>query len=82
LAWQFDRPDLKRGMVAVFRRPESPFETARFALHALEPSARYRISGVGAEPVETTGEELSNAGLPVTLADRPAARVVLYERIR
>lgn len=82
MAWQFDRPDLKRGMVQAFRRPESPFETARFSLHALESSARYRISGVDAEPVEANGTELMNEGLPVTLTDRPAARIIFYEQVR
>ena len=36
MAWQFDRPELGEGMVQVFRRAESPYESARFRLRGLE----------------------------------------------
>ena len=37
IAYQFHRLDLDEGMVLVFRRPESPYTSAEFALHGLDP---------------------------------------------
>ncbi len=35
LAWQFDRPRTREGVVQPFRRGESPFEPGRFKLNTL-----------------------------------------------
>ena len=37
MAYQLDRPDLGEGLVVALRRPESPYESARFPLRGLEP---------------------------------------------
>jgi len=34
MAWQFDRPEAGEGMVQVFRRADSPFDSAHLKLHA------------------------------------------------
>ena len=81
LAWQFDRPDLGQGMVQVFRRQESIYESARLRLHGLQPDAKYIHSNLDSpSEVEMTGKELADEGLPVTIADRPGAIVVTYRR--
>ncbi|MGB9623488.1 MAG: GH36 C-terminal domain-containing protein, partial [Phycisphaerae bacterium] len=81
MAWQFDCPDLGQGVVQVFRRPGSPYETARFRLRALAPDARYTVTDLDAgEPKEMSGRELLDPGLPVAAPQRPAARVITYRR--
>jgi alpha-galactosidase len=81
IAWQFDRPDLGEGMVQAFRRGESVYETARFRLRGLEPDARYAVTDLDAgAPVEMTGRELMEGGLPVTIKGRPGAVVIAYKR--
>ena len=81
LAWQFDRPDLGEGLVQVFRRADSPFESARLRLRGLEPGAVYRIINLDApdRPVEMAGQELLTVGLPVTVPEARQAVVFLYQ---
>ena len=74
MAWQFDRPDLGEGVVQVFRRPNSIYESARFKLRGLDPEARYSVSGE-----VRTGKELMETGLLVTLSNQPDSAMVIYK---
>jgi alpha-galactosidase len=81
MAWQFDRPEQGMGLVQVFRREDSPYESARFRLRNLDPEATYEISCFGLHPSRRlSGRELIEQGLPVTLSERPQAAVILYRR--
>ena len=81
IAWQFDRPDLGEGMVQAFRRANSPYESARFRLSALDPAARYRLKNVDLPGVtEVAGRELMDTGLPVSIKDRPGAAIITYKK--
>ena len=82
MAWQFDRPDLGEGMVQVFRREESPFETARFKLHGLDAAAKYEVENLDGGKEIRTGRELMEAGLAVTINQQPAALVFAYKRVK
>ena len=74
MAWQFDRPEQGRGMIQAFRRGESPYESARFSLHGLEPDARYVISNIDSgQSRKMTGRELTAPGLSVDGADTARA---------
>jgi Glycosyl hydrolase family 36 C-terminal domain len=78
--WQFDRPDLGSGVFQVFRREFSPSESARFALHGLEAEAQYDVTEADTGSIiQASGRELMDKGLPVRIAERPAA-VLLCER--
>jgi alpha-galactosidase len=82
MAWQFDRPDLGEGMVQVFRRAGSAYETARFQLRGLVPEASYEVRDLdAAAPLKFTGRELAEAGLPVSIKDRPGALTITYKRL-
>ena len=83
LAWQFDRPDTGEGMVQAFRRPQSPFESARLKLYGLDEEARYAVRDLD-QPLETetTGRELTESGLPVSIPQRPGAVMITYRRIK
>lgn len=83
MAWQFDRPGKGQGMVQAFRRPGSPFESARFRLRGLDRGARYTVENVnGGAAATLTGRELAEAGLPVHIETSPGAAVMVYRRIR
>jgi alpha-galactosidase len=83
MAWQFDRPDLGQGMVQVFRRDKSDYESARVKLHALEPDARYTLTNVDAAgATEMTGRELMADGLAIAIKDRPGAVVITYRKAK
>jgi alpha-galactosidase len=82
MAWQFDRPEAGEGIVQVFRRENSPYESARFRLESLDPEARYVVRRLD-EPEtrrEYSGRELLETGLLVALTGRPDATVLLYAR--
>ena len=82
LAWQFDDPAEGQGMIQAFRRAESPFETARFPLRGLTPSARYTIEDLDSGRVlKRTGKELTESGLEVAVRNNPGVTILVYRRI-
>jgi len=73
--------DMKQGMFLVFRRPESPYLSARLKLGGLNPQARYELTFEDTGVKRTfTGEELSN-GLKVTIEDAPGSLLVTYRQL-
>jgi alpha-galactosidase len=83
LAWQFDRSDTGEGMVQAFRRPQSPFESARLKLRGLDPEARYMVRDLDQpQGTATTGRELTESGLLVSIKQRPGAVVITYRRTK
>jgi alpha-galactosidase len=88
MAWQFDNPaeDTGRaeseGVIQAFRRPESPFEMARFELRGLKASATYSMRDLdtGMES-RHTGKELMETGLEVVVRKRPGVAILAYRRV-
>jgi len=81
MAWQFDRPDLAEGLVQVFRRASSPYETARLKLHGLEPDATYDLADADTKAVRSLpGADLMNAGLEVAMKKQLDAAVFVYRK--
>jgi len=83
MAWQFDLPEKGEGMVQVFRRDKSVYESARFKLSGLDPSARYQITNLDSGEAKTlSGRELIEKGLPVSVSDQPGDTVLTYSRVQ
>jgi alpha-galactosidase len=81
MAWQFDRSDSGEGVIQTFRRPESPFESARFKLRGLHPRARYTLRDLDeSQQTQMTGKELMDSGLLVSIKERPGAALITYLR--
>lgn len=80
IAWQYDRPESGTGVVQVFCRPSSIYESARFKLRGLKPGATYLVTDVdGVLPQkEMPGRELQERGLLVTAPQSPSAIVLTY----
>lgn len=80
MAWQFDLPDQRRGMVQVFRRAGSNYEAARFKLRNLDPAASYLITDLDEPdaPQRLSGRELLAGGLLVAIPRQPSARIITY----
>jgi alpha-galactosidase len=79
VAWQFDRPEAGAGMVQVFRRQNSPYETARLPLRGLDANRRYRLKTLEADTTwELPGRELLEKGLAVTLPAKASATTITY----
>ena len=72
MGWQFDRPEKGDGMVQAFRRPDSPFESARFLLRGLDADAQYSAASIDSpDEAVYSGRELLERGLPVRSRSAP-----------
>lgn len=84
-AWsaaQFHRPEQNDGIIQVFRRGNSPYETALFQLGGLSPACSYVITDADTG-VSTThsGAELLEKGLSLTVKERRKAKLYFYTAI-
>jgi len=81
MAWQFDLPEKGEGMVQVFRRDKSVYESARFKLVGLDPGAHYAVTNLDSGERKTiSGRELTEKGLTVSVPDQPGDAVITYSR--
>ena len=83
LAWQFDGPEAGQGMVQVFRRANSIYESARVKLRGLDAKARYVVTDLDKPDGtrEFTGAELAERGVLVTAPVQPSAMVITYRKV-
>ena len=81
MGYELNRPETGKGLVVVLRRPDSPFESARFPLRGLDEGASYRITNLDAKTqVTCPGHELLKAGLEVAIKARPGSALLRFER--
>lgn len=82
LAWQFDRPETGRGSIQAFRRAECPQGSLSVTLRGLDPDATYTVTDLDRKTAaELKGSTLAS-GLAIDAPDKPAARILVYERRR
>ncbi len=80
MAWQFHRHDQGDGLIQVFRRRDSPIESACFPLHGLDPAAAYVFHDYDAPgEVLHRGADLA-AGWRIAIPERRTARLIRYRR--
>ncbi len=82
-AWtvmQFDRPDLGRGIVTVFRGANSLYSAGSLRLRGLDPNREYLLEDADNSfaPQSITGRELMAKGLPLQIAEPRTARLIYY----
>ncbi len=81
--WQFDRPELGRGFVMVFRRAKAPNAVADVKLHGLDPQAKYEVefrdSYVAKEKRTMSGTELSQHR--VEIGSSPGSMLIVYRKV-
>ncbi len=81
MAYQLDLPESREGLVVALRRPESPYETARFKLRGLEENATYTFKDLDSgKERKLRGAELLKNGLDLTLPAAPASALLQYRR--
>ena len=82
MVYQLNRPDLGKGVVVALRRPQSPYQSGRFALVGLDGQTSYRVTNLDTKQQTTcAGKQLLEAGLEVSLETQPGSALFLYERI-
>jgi alpha-galactosidase len=84
MAWQFHRPEAGEGMVQVFRRHNSVYESARFPLKELDTGARYLVTNLDdpSSARQFSGRELSEKGLAVAIPEQPGAVMFTYHQVQ
>jgi alpha-galactosidase len=83
IGWQFHSPEKDAGMIQVFRRSESIYESARFKLRGLDPAAKYVVQDLDtAESRELTGGALMDDGLKVAIETQPGSVVITYKKVQ
>ena len=83
IAWQFDRPEEKTGLIQVFRREDSPYETINLKLRAIDSSAKYKIQDID-NPDKTqiiTGSEILKKGFFVKIDEQPGVATLIYNKL-
>ena len=81
IAWQFDRPDLQRGLVQAFRRSANLTVSLGLVLSGLDPAAQYQIRNVETGVLSTgSGSQLMRDGITVLLPPL-AASTFYYQRL-
>jgi len=89
LAWQYDMPELNKGMVQVFRRADCTQTSVKLKLSGIDSYfwsfAKYKVSIYSDNKpavVKTyTGYNLANSGLTVSIASKPGSAIVIYEKL-
>ncbi|MBI4532104.1 MAG: alpha-galactosidase [Candidatus Latescibacteria bacterium] len=80
MAYQFHREDMRQGVVLAFRRPESPYLSARLKLCGLHPEAQYDLTFEDTGVRQTlTGEALCR-GIIVTIEEAPGSVLITYRQ--
>jgi alpha-galactosidase len=83
LAYQFDRGDLREGVIFAFRRPSCPLNELVVKMGGALPDAEYEIENVDSgKKTLYKGAELIASGLRITAESQPEAVVLIYRRTK
>lgn len=77
-ASQFDRPENKDGIVQVFRRENSPYETVCYFLYGIDEDGEYVFEDADGGEFVISGSELTQNGLRLTLPKKCSAKIYFY----
>ncbi len=83
-AWcavQFDRPSEKDGIVQIFRRENSPYETANFTLGGINETCKYLFTDIDGGEFTVSGKELTEEGLKISIPNKRTAKIYFYKSI-
>ena len=82
-AWQFNRPELGDGMIQAFRRDEDTETSKNLVLRGLDPAATYEVTDLETKTAKRiSGKDLMRSGLPVDIATKRSAVIILYKKTR
>jgi alpha-galactosidase len=81
IAWQFNRPEQRAGVVQVFRRKNCTDTVITLKLHGLDPATEYEVANLDLKTtVKLSGKELMDKGPLVEIQDRPGAAILIYKQ--
>lgn len=81
-AAQFDRPKQNDGIVQVFRRKNSPYETAKLNLYNIDETSNYIFTDAdNNQEFIVTGMELGESGLSITMKEKHSSKLYFYKKV-
>lgn len=80
-AIQYDRPQKEDGLLRVFRRDRSPYETACFFLRGIKSECSYEFTDADGGSFAVDGKTLKEQGLRLTVATPRTAKLYFYRVI-
>jgi len=80
-AVQFDRPSEKDGIVQIFRRENSPYETATFTPCGINENCKYLFTDIDGGEFIVSGKELIEEGLKIVIPNKRTAKIYFYKTI-
>ncbi len=81
-AVEWHRAEMGDGMLQVFRRAHSPYESATFYLHGIDADASYRITDLDGGEWRVAGRDLIENGLSISIKERRTAKIYLYDKLK
>ena len=80
-AWQFHNPGTQSGVVQVFRREKSPYETAAFSLYAIDAGSEYLFTDLDDNSqIRISGEMLTKQGFCVAIPEKRSSKIYFYKK--
>ena len=77
---QYDSPETMSGMVQIFRRPDSPYESACLKLYGLCADAEYIFEDADGGNFEAKGSDLLEGRFAFTVAEKRKAKIYFYKQ--
>lgn len=78
-AVQFHRPTEDAGIVQVFRRENSPYETATFSLGGINANHTYLFTDIDGDEFVVSGKSLIDEGLKLVIPHKRTAKIYFYK---
>lgn len=78
-AAQFNRPENGDGLLEVFCREDSPYDSAVFKLRGLDEGKDYLFEDADGGEFAVSGKELLQKGLKITLTEKRKAKIYFYK---
>ena len=78
---QFNRPSYGDGIIEVFRREHSPYETAIFELKGIDKESNYKFTDLDGGEFTISGSEIVEKGLKLTVAEKRKAKIYIYQAV-
>ena len=81
-AAQFHRPSQGDGILQIFRREKSPYESASFDLFAIDETAEYLFTDADdSSEFKLSGAELVKQGFAITIKEKRTAKLYFYKKL-
>lgn len=78
-AMRFEKREKKEGVIEVYRRENSPYETACFPMKNADVNAEYLFEDADGGDFKVSGRELAERGFSVTVLEKRKAKIYFYK---